>query len=344
MRSCCRLPNIKLLLLLIVLLVSTRELRAQSHNPGVNYNCKLKKNNWLNEEKHPCPACENTEKKEKLAKAAENKKRQDAGVARAEAEKKAREQASAIQRAEAKKTENGTQLLINASVDNSKPTKKDLTGLKTTLISKKDHSKSKLFSKTGSTRAGYWMVLLDEAGDTVLTSTELYGMSWDDDTRSTIYLDEKRASDIPLNVAMVRVNGREFNLINAKGEMLLSEPNIWGLKYCGNNFFMYFTGPVGESSYSITGDGMVLYDFQLKKKYTYSPFPNAANCKFSKRCMIGRTAKLGTSAYLFTFTQEKCTHTFEGQLRAADVDNYGVGQDRVPVHIGITHTQFYPHD
>jgi hypothetical protein len=107
---------------------------------------------------------------------------------------------------------------------------------------------------------------------------------------------------------------------------------------------MYFTGPVGESSYTMTGDGMILYDFQLKKKYLYNPVADNANCLINNRCQIGRKSKLETSNHLFTFTHIKCTHAYKGNWMLTDDENFGIGPDRVPVPIGITHSEYKPHD
>ena len=108
---------------------------------------------------------------------------------------------------------------------------------------------------------------------------------------------------------------------------------------------MYFTGSVIENSSIITGAaGMVLYDFQLKKKYFYNPVADNANCKINGRSQIGRKSTLETSNHLFTFTHIKCTHTYDGNWMSTDDENFGVGQDRIPVAIGITHSKYYPHD
>lgn len=65
--------------------------KAQSHKVGqANYNCKLNKKGWFfNSEKLPCSACEATDKKEKTAKAAEDKRRSDVAVAKVKADKAA---------------------------------------------------------------------------------------------------------------------------------------------------------------------------------------------------------------------------------------------------------------
>ncbi len=62
---------------------------AQSHNPGPNSNCKLNKNYRPNIEKISCPACELNDKKEKVAKVAEDKRRSDVVLAKVRAEEAA---------------------------------------------------------------------------------------------------------------------------------------------------------------------------------------------------------------------------------------------------------------
>ena len=79
----------KFLLTALLMLFFLNTVNAQSHKVGqANYNCKLNKKGWFfNSEKLSCPACEATENKEKAAKAAEDKRRNDVAVAKAKADK-----------------------------------------------------------------------------------------------------------------------------------------------------------------------------------------------------------------------------------------------------------------
>lgn len=83
----------KFLILLIFTLLCITSVNAQSHNPGPNSNCKLNKYNKFNIEKISCPACDAITKKENEAKAAEDKRRAEAIVAKAKAEKDALDKA-----------------------------------------------------------------------------------------------------------------------------------------------------------------------------------------------------------------------------------------------------------
>lgn len=83
----------KRLITICLLIVTTFMVNAQSHNMGGNYNCKLKKGNWFNEEKHACPACAAKDKKEKDAKLAEDNRRAQVIWDKAKADKIASENA-----------------------------------------------------------------------------------------------------------------------------------------------------------------------------------------------------------------------------------------------------------
>lgn len=94
----------KFLLSALLMLFFLNSVNAQSHKVGqANYNCKLNKKGWFfNSEKLSCPACEATDKKEKAAKAAEDKRRSDVAVAKANADKLAAEKLK-IQKEEEKR-------------------------------------------------------------------------------------------------------------------------------------------------------------------------------------------------------------------------------------------------
>jgi hypothetical protein len=83
----------KQLLITILTIFSLNYVYAQSHNPGPNSNCKLNKNYRPNIEKISCPACELNDKKEKVTKVAEDKRRSDIVLAKAKAEKEALDKA-----------------------------------------------------------------------------------------------------------------------------------------------------------------------------------------------------------------------------------------------------------
>ncbi|WDF46432.1 hypothetical protein PQ459_16205 [Chryseobacterium sp. KACC 21268] len=83
----------RILLTALIMLFCLNHATAQSHKVGqANYNCKLNKKGWFfNSEKYPCPACQAKDDKEKAAKNAEDKRREDIIKAKIAADKKAAE-------------------------------------------------------------------------------------------------------------------------------------------------------------------------------------------------------------------------------------------------------------
>jgi hypothetical protein len=109
-----------IIILTLLLLVNTIAF-AQEHNMGGNFNCKLKKGNFFNMEKHPCPACEKNDKKEKDAKNAEIKRRNDKIWADAKAKKEADDKAyrDKIEKENAEAKLKSGNVLINGTTKNS---------------------------------------------------------------------------------------------------------------------------------------------------------------------------------------------------------------------------------
>jgi hypothetical protein len=105
----------KFILLLVLCSLGAVTAQAQSHNPGPNSNCLLNKNVWLNSEKMVCPACEKKKENEKEARVAEDKRRMEALVAKAEADKIAFEKARLDKIAEDAKNAEASKVYINAS-------------------------------------------------------------------------------------------------------------------------------------------------------------------------------------------------------------------------------------
>jgi hypothetical protein len=103
----------KLLFILIITLFCMSNVKAQSHNMGGNYNCKLKKGNWFNEEKHACPACAAKDKKEKDAKLAEDNRRNQAVWDKAKADKIAKDKVWKAKQLEDAKNAHSGEVLIN---------------------------------------------------------------------------------------------------------------------------------------------------------------------------------------------------------------------------------------
>lgn len=116
----------KQLLIAILTMFCLNCVCAQSHNPGPNSNCKLNKNYRPNIEKISCPACDLNDKKEKVAKVAEDKRRSDIIVAKAKSEKEALDKAYKDKLAlDAKKAESG-KVFINIPKISTKNTAKQV--------------------------------------------------------------------------------------------------------------------------------------------------------------------------------------------------------------------------
>ncbi|WP_339660810.1 hypothetical protein [uncultured Polaribacter sp.] len=101
-----------IIILTLLLLVNTIAF-AQEHNMGAAFNCKLKKGNF-NTESYPCPACAANDKKEKDAKNAEIKRRNDKIIADAKAKKETDDKAYRDKLAADKLKEGAGNVLINA--------------------------------------------------------------------------------------------------------------------------------------------------------------------------------------------------------------------------------------
>jgi hypothetical protein len=120
----------KVILIAIFTIISFAGVNAQVHNLSSNFNCKLqKKGYFFNSEKHACPACQKTEEKEKVAKQAEDKRREDAFVAKKKAENDTRQKARELKKIEDKKNEHSGEVTIempkNNAVAKNNPTVKN---------------------------------------------------------------------------------------------------------------------------------------------------------------------------------------------------------------------------
>lgn len=119
----------KILFSAMLMLFLLNVAKAQSHKVGqANYNCKLNKKGWFfNSEKLPCPACEVTDKKEKTAKAVEDKRRNDVVVAKAKADKLAKEATYKKEQAERAEKNKVTEVAVSMpKTTNSKTSKSEI--------------------------------------------------------------------------------------------------------------------------------------------------------------------------------------------------------------------------
>lgn len=215
---------------------------AQSHKVGqANYNCKLNKKGWFfNSEKLPCPACEVTEKKEKAAKAAEDKRRSDVTVAKANADKLAKDAAYKKTQAEL--------------AEKNKVTEVAVTMPKSTVVNSNNQVKRGIVNSTDKAilkRNGSGRGFTNEKGEILFEKDE-----WD-----TAYTIEglSMTKNCIKNFGIVDVRtgkkGNKFgefraDVINSKGEYLFNDENIrfichindgWLLvgSWNSNNYYVY---------------------------------------------------------------------------------------------------------
>jgi len=348
------MKTIKILLFLAALFIGTISF-AQSHNTTVGSSCKYAKNRCTNMEGCPqCAACNADDKKEKEAKVAEVKKRNEKIWADAKAKKDAEQKAyqDKIAADEKKRKSESGEVLINAQPASKTINNTSSVDGKTIVVSKKNFSTSTLYSKHSYNNKEDWTFIVDKVGDTILKSTEFSAWDWDKSSSSAIYLNSS-AKNPPFNAVVVKFNSNgAYNLINSKGEKLLEEDNIVNIKYCGNNFFMYAIGDLNNpesfdhDSYNLIGEKVILYDFELKKKYYFNKIGGNENCPVNNRVQIKRESDLENTDSLFAFAHFICTHKLKnvGGYMITDDENFKIGIDRKLVMVGITHSLMYPHE
>lgn len=155
----------KILLSALLMLFCLNAAKAQSHKVGqANYNCKLnKKGFFFNSEKLSCPACEVTEKKEKTARAAEDKRRNIAAVEKANAEKSAQEAAFKKKQTERDEKSKVTEVAVIAPKSGSS-SNNNLTKNKTQVITQKGVKKqlNEVFMRAMSYGQGFVNAKTDE--------------------------------------------------------------------------------------------------------------------------------------------------------------------------------------
>jgi len=282
------------LLFTMLLLLAISNVQAQSHTFATGW-CKLAKSGGVKGESASleCQACNAKDKKEIEAKNVENKRRDDAIVAKAKAEKEAYENARKAKQVEDAKKANSGKVYINGNTNNANSIK--TTKGTTKLNLNKENSKSKLFPAKKLAKNGFeTYFILNELGDTISNSTEKRAVNWNNDINK---------EDIPTNVIIVQYVGQgkynpnrdyynfttpgRYTLINSKGEELLEEKKINSMNYLGNDFFTYTVVNENEDlnyfydyQYGNKGCGntMVLFDFKLNKKYYFNTPSGRYSC------------------------------------------------------------------
>jgi hypothetical protein len=331
----------KQLLIIMLTMFSLNFANAQSHNPGPNSNCKLNKNYRPNIEKISCPACDLNDKKEKVAIVAEDKRRSDIIVAKAKVEKEALDKAYKDKLAlDAKNTESAGKVVIDVpkvktgtAINNRKISGNPI------LVSKKDNSKSVLYSKMERINEQVWALIFNDKGDTIIKSKDFSVQSLDWNNKLN-YLNYVKKSP-PSNVFLASFHPT-INIYNSKGEKLLNEDNIKKVFYCGDDFYLYVIDEKYENDFHsrfFSGDKIILFDLKLNKKYIYEGVDDNVNCFLYKVAQITPKSDLISSEYLFGFFIEKCTHKVldnSGFTKVVKAHHIGIGLDRKPVEIGTT--------
>ncbi len=269
---------------------------AQSHNPGPNSNCKLNKNYTPNIEKISCPACDNNAKKEKAAKAAEDKRRADVIIAKANTEKEALNKAREDKLAEDKKNANSGKVYING---NTNVVTKNVTENKKTEVveNKKNYFYTLILTYGDRNEKGhpYWLQHYFN------TSSNLSkGFVIDNDT---LFRDNQfkkcigsipqsptseafkvfKVLNFPPNIGIVILNEEKnitwtnsygthskmypiSDLIDIKGNRLLNDDNITAILHFVDDYFILYKG----SYYKLDDyyfDDAVIYNYKTKETY-----------------------------------------------------------------------------
>lgn len=273
-----------IIILTLLLLVNTIAF-AQEHNMGANFNCKLKKGNFFNIEKHPCPACEKNDKKEKEAKNAEVKRRNDKIIADAKAKKDADDKAYKDKIAADKLKEGSGNVLINAqptsTIVKSKPEKSKVEK----AIYKKDFFYNVVRNNSGSYRTLDYIYFTKNStgfkinGKSILDSNEFAGYFAIDSISN--------GENFPPNIGIVRLHqtrtippgdGRKvsievpiFDLVDSNGVRLFNDDKITLIMHFVDDYFIIGRGnyyhiwyDVGYGTFS---DRVEIYNVTTKKSF-----------------------------------------------------------------------------
>lgn len=231
--------------------------QGQSHNTNCPQ-CVYSKNRVKDptkmgtaDESCGCAVCGEKKKKEKVAKLGEQKKRDDALAAKLRAEKDAKQKAFLAEQKrnqeEASKPKSG-EVVINAqpiskTASKSAPDKKALNIDGKTIFA----TGGGIYNNTH---------FKNEKNEIIIDNPEWIGTFTANDISFTL--------DAPNNFGVVRIpdpdNKKRFlyNLINAKGEYLLDDTNIWSMLHIRNGWFVVASKP----------NNYYLLNIQTKKKFS----------------------------------------------------------------------------
>jgi hypothetical protein len=332
-------------------------------------NCYLT-TKYVNYEAGICTGCLQRLEDDRLAKIAERKSREDALEARYKVEREAKQKALREELAKKRAANKSTEVLINntpSPPSKPAPTPKTSAPLKLDY-SKKDNTRSKLYARNASGPQGSYGMILNEEGDTIVNksgSPSLKRVSeWSD--RGT-YLYNKQLSDrgaygatyarlnivdseIPTDAVIVRLEDNTMNIMNSKAQLLLDDKDITQLYYCGNDFFVYFICPQESGNNNICfqtsnnygGKSMVVYDYRLKKKYSFNPPTDVdGSRRLNRRYQImGQMSTLITSDFLFYWIHPVDRGATDAQGYTISQDEHiKIGLDRKPVLVGTVESK-----
>lgn len=253
---------------------------AQSHKVGqANYNCKLNKKGWFfNSEKLSCPACEATDNKEKAAKAAEDKRRNDVVVAKAKADKIASDLANKKKQQEIAEKNKITEVSIimpkitpiknNASVKKTLPKKQNNTVTKSILL---------ISDKNGGFKS---------INNEVIIPENTYAK-----TKGAQYFENINKNNFPKDLGIVTFSQRisvpnrqcgagnyyVADFISSKGERHFNSDAISFIEHMQNDWFIIGLDFYGTDTYYDKLGSAKLYNVKTKKEFQLpiSPWHNA---------------------------------------------------------------------
>lgn len=277
----------KFLLSALLMLFFLNSVNAQSHKLGqANYNCKLNKKGWFfNSEKLSCPACEATDKKEKAAKAAEDKRRSDLAVAKAKTDKAASDLANKKKQQDIAEKNKVTEVAVtmpkSTAVKNTNPDKKaESKGMaKNYFYTERNdidnQSISSMWGPKNQSPTNYFIINNVKK----FTNNEFKAC-----IGSMIAYRDKEKFNFPANIGIVVLNEtftlkngeniQILDLIDSNGKRILNDNSISIIIHFADDYFIAFRGKpwfsYGNNNVRFVGKSIgdaFIYNIKTKQKY-----------------------------------------------------------------------------
>lgn len=295
----------KLLLTFLLLLVGTISF-AQSHDMRPGSTCKLIKTS-VNTESMICPACAANDKKEKEAKNAEIKRRNDKLIADAKAKKEADDKAYRDKIAADKLKEGSGNVLINAQPTSTiVKTQAEKPKLEKAVY-KKDYFYNVDKNISSQYRTLDYIYFTENKtgfnlnGKSILDNNEFAGYFGIDSISN--------GKNFPPNIGIVKLHqkrtippgdGRKvsievpiFDLVNNKGERLFNDDKITLIMHFVDDYFIIGRGEYhfiwGNVYYGTFSEGVTIYNLTTKKSFTL-----LENSGFYKKTYIDKRVSQST--------------------------------------------------